>query len=107
MSFLSPAWGSERPQGEMNFPGLGCLLSSFGKSRQEQGVSQHTITAEPPPHYRCPVRPNIRGYFDQYWFTLEPVLVTMRSTTGYYCEPLLVHSLTSTGPIFHLLQHWI
>ena len=51
MSVLSPVWGSERPQGEMNFPGLGRLLSSFGKSRQEQGVSQHTITAEtrPPP----------------------------------------------------------
>ena len=65
MSFLSPAWGSERSQGEMNFPGLGCLLSSIGKSRQEQGVSQRTITAETRPYYRYPVRTNIRGYFDQ------------------------------------------
>ena len=32
-----------------NFPYLGHLLSSFGKSRQEQGVSQRTITAETPP----------------------------------------------------------
>ena len=65
MSFLSPALGSKRPQGEMNFPSLGCLLSSFGKSRQEQGVSQRTITAETHPYYRRPVHSNIRGYFDQ------------------------------------------
>lgn len=49
MSFLSPAWGSERPQGEMNFPGLGCLLSSIGQSRQEHGVSQHHHSGDSPP----------------------------------------------------------
>ena len=79
---LFPSIGSERAKGGKRiFHTWNRLLSSFGKSRQEQGVSQHHHSGDSP-YYRRPVRTNIRGYFDQYWFTPEPVLVTMRSTTG-------------------------
>ena len=42
------------------------------------------------------------GETNQYWSVIGPVLVTMRSSTGHYCLPLLVHSETSTGWFFFL-----
>nr|DAM75725.1 MAG TPA: hypothetical protein [Caudoviricetes sp.] len=39
---------------------------------------------------------------NQYWSAIRPLLVTTRSSTGHYCLPVLVHSVTSTGS-FYLL----
>ena len=42
------------------------------------------------------------GESNQYWSAIGPVLVTMRSSTGHYCLPVLVCSATSTGSFYTL-----
>ena len=102
---LFPSIGSERAKGGKRiFHTWNRLLSSFGKSRQEQGVSQRTITAETPPYYRCPVRTNIRGYFDLYWFVRGPVLLHARTSSGHNAEQYWLLLRTTTGSLAD--QYW-
>ncbi len=50
------------------------------------------------------MRTNIRGYFDLYWFVLEPVLLHARTSSGHNAEQYWLLLRTTTGSLAD--QYW-
>ena len=86
-----PSMGKRTPQGEMNFPGLGCLLSSIGKSRQEHGVSQHHHGGDSP-LLEAPCA-------HQYKMVFRPVVVRARTSSSHDTKHYWLLLRTTTGSL--------
>ena len=85
-----------RQRRETNFPGLGCLLSSIGKSRQEHGVSQHHHGGDSPLlEMPCAL---------QYKMVFRPVVVRARTSSGHDAKQYWLLLRTTTGSLAD--QYW-